>query len=184
MDGGNGCRVGTDADPVTPHVSLPWLTELASSSRASVSSRSKGMRIRTLTAAFAIALVMASCSTGPWRLAVRLDLSSMQPSPMILRVHDEDQSREWLIPVWVEDQPEEVFLDLEPRPSGPIELLEAGTCKVLAIADLPTSGAGVRVDFWEDGEAEKWMLIARVGVVDDVQGPPLESGTYCDETAT
>src|SRR5215208_4359375 len=103
------------------------------------------MRLRILAGAFLTASLMASCGGRPWTLMVELDGASMPPSPMILRVHDGDRSREWLIPLLANDEPDYLFLHAETRPSGPLELLEPGSCQVVATASPPRTGPGVRV---------------------------------------
>ena len=101
---------------------------------------------------------------------------------MIVRVHDGDRSRDWLIPVLADDKPEYLFLDAEARPSGPIELVEPGSCQVVATASPPRTGPGVRVTFNRiDLEGERWGLAAEVDTLLFPPTAPLASGTYCPE---
>lgn len=107
----------------------------------------------------------------------------MRPSPMIVRVHDGDRSQDWLIPLMTDSQPDYLFLDTVPRPTGPIELLEPDTCQVVASASPPRSGPGVRVTFNRiDLESERWELSAQVDTLLFPPTAPLASGTYCPET--
>ena len=107
----------------------------------------------------------------------------MRPAPMVLRVHDDgDLSREWLIPLPAENQPDYVFLDAEMRPSGPIQLIDPMTCEVVATASPPATGPGVRVSFNRVNlDSERWELTAQVDTLLFPPTTPLSSGTYCSE---
>jgi hypothetical protein len=137
------------------------------------------LTLAALIVVFVLFFAGAFAPSRPWTMTALLDLSSMQPQPMVLRVHDGDASREFLIRLWAEDEPEEAILDVDPRPTGPTELVDPATCMVVAVADSPRTGPGVRVEFRVDG-ADQWVLTARVDTALEVPRAPIPSGSICD----
>jgi hypothetical protein len=84
---------------------------------------------------------------------------------MIVRVHDNARTDEWLIPAFVEGITDlAIVLKVEPQPTGPIELVDPRTCRPVAQAAIPHEGAGVLVQYGQAYEANQlvWTLTASV----------------------
>jgi hypothetical protein len=96
---------------------------------------------------------------------------------MVIRVHDGNESREWLVPGNAEQ--DLVYLNVEPRPTGPIELIEPGTCRIVATASPARTGPGVLLNYWFDGDADRWVFKADVDTLLEPPRAPLASGSFC-----
>ena len=104
---------------------------------------------------------------------------------MILRIHGAEGGRAWLNPdSTVPNSDGGVVLDLQPRSAGSIELIDPTTCATVARADLPQTGPGVLVTYWQTYGADnagdlRWELQADVDTMLEEPSPAIPSTTQC-----
>lgn len=101
-------------------------------------------------------------------------------TPMVIRVLTGEQTQNWLIPGWGELPPDRtVVLASQVRPAGPIELVDPADRRVVASAIPATSGPGILVVYWFDGDPEQWVLRADVDTMLEHPTAALPSDGAC-----
>ena len=101
------------------------------------------MTIRRVVLALAANALLAGCAGfgQPWTLTVL----SQADEDLVVVVENRGHTGTWLVPAWTED---EVLIRQGDRASGPIRLLDARTCEILATESIPAGGRSVLVTFW------------------------------------
>jgi hypothetical protein len=104
---------------------------------------------------------------------------------MIIRIHDTEGDRAWLIPdSTVPNSDGGIVLDLQRRPAGSIELIDPRTCEAVAHADLPATDPSVLVTYWQTYGADnagdlEWKVQAAVDTMLAEPTPPIPGTTQC-----
>lgn len=134
---------------------------------------------RLAVATFVLALVMASCASRPWTFTV-----VPGDRPMILRIDDGDGDMQFLIPdSTVPNADGGIVLDVPPRAAGTIELIDPQTCEPVAQADIPQTGPGVLVTYWQtyrNGETDLvWELDAGIDTKLENPTAPISVTAQC-----
>lgn len=104
--------------------------------------------------------ILLGCASRPWTFTVLPG-----ERPMILRIRTDGVDREWLLPDWtVPNADAGIVLDVPARAEGSIALIDPRTCKAVAHVDLPNTGPGVLVTYWQTYSEDMlmWQVEAAV----------------------